>query len=43
MFKGGEIVEEKMTCDFMHIHNDIVEKVQKNMIEEEKLSEIQPE
>ena len=40
MFKGGEIVEEKMACDFMHIHNDIVEKVQKNMIEEEKLYDL---
>ena len=33
-------MEDKLTCDFMHIHKDIVDKVQKNMIEEEKLYDL---
>lgn len=40
MFERGENVEDKMSCDFMHIHNDIVEKVKENMIEEEKLYDL---
>ena len=33
-------MEDKLICDFMHIHKDIVDKVQKNMIEEEKLYDL---